>query len=188
MKTRFVFLIFLISGLGIISCQNQSESTRVNDSTEKVYYFDFDEVDHYSIKISGSAIDSLSYNSDSLPEPQKFLSEMVLRNVPESILDTAFIANLESVGFIKHDIPEDKIDALNDIFREKTFDPLDPSSMCMPEYRDILIFRKSGAITGIVKVCFVCSVILIRGTDAETKYFGADRGYQKLSAILYPKS
>lgn len=169
----------------MLTCQNRFDQS--DQETEKVYYFDFDEVDHFSIEIDRTGIDSLSYRPDSLSQPKKLMSEMILLNEPYDF-DTAFIKDLESVGFVKHDVPKEKNEEVNDLFCEKGPDPNDSWAMCMPEYRDILIFRRGGVISGFAKVCFGCDILLTRGTSAETKYFGSYQGFEKLYAILYPDS
>ena len=146
------------------------------------FYFDFDNVEHYSIEIDENELFELE-EKKYLSESEKLQIELVINDFPESISDTLFINKLEKSGFTKTLIEKSKNEDLNNLFREKSHKE-SLYAACIAAYRDILIFRKNGKVIGIAKICFSCSQNRIIGTDANTFEFGQSGDYGKLAKIL----
>lgn len=146
------------------------------------YYFDFDQVDHYSIEIDENELFELEEKKN-LTQNQQLKIDIILNDKPEKVSDTAFITKLTKIGFIKNIVSGNKHTELNEIFREKSHDEV-YALACVHVYRDILIFKKSDSIIGIAKICFDCLNSQILGTDINTIEFGQSGDYGKLSRLL----
>lgn len=190
MKNKFLILslgVFMI--LFFSYCSNKNSTTEQNEKP-KVYYFDFDEADHYCTEITEQELDKIggykvAYDTTNLDD--QLLLDIVHLGVPKDISDTSFLSRIEKIGFTKNEVPKNKLKELNEIFCERTADPNDVYAMCMPTYRDVIIFRKNSKICGMAKICFGCDILSTRGTEAETKYFGSYKGFERLRALLYEK-
>lgn len=166
---RYFFLTFL--SLCLFSC-----------TPGKKQYFDFDEIDHYQIKIHDSVITKL-YN-DTLKSKLDLLKiKIIAGNTPKNISDLSFIDKLEEMGFKRTVVDTSKFKAIESIFLEK--EAQYPVYMaCETAYRNILIFKKNNKVIGTAKICFSCMQSDIKGTTANTDNFGQDGDYAKLEAIL----
>ncbi len=149
------------------------------------YYFDFDQIDHYSIKIDENELFDLEEKKN-LTQNQQLKIDIIVNDKPEKITDTAFIPKLTKIGFTKNIVSENKHAELNEIFREKSHDEV-YALACVHVYRDILIFKKSDSIIGIAKICFDCLDSQILGTDVNTMEFGQSGDYGKLNKLLNEK-
>jgi hypothetical protein len=175
--------LFLISALFLFACNSNQETLTENWDEFKVYYFDFDQAEHYSAHVSEDSLWSLS-DVDSANSKTKRFEEVIAGNTPKTISDTLFLQELDEFGFEYQLVPESKHYELNDLFREKSADPSEMKWMCMPVYNDILVFKKENQIIGIAKICFGCNEIHVVGTAADTDRFGSCLGYQKLAKLL----
>lgn len=146
------------------------------------YYFHFDEVNHYSIKIDENELFDLEEKKN-ISKNQQLKLDIILNNKPKKITDTIFIPRLTVLGFKKNKVPSTKHVELNKIFREKHHDEV-YALACVHVYRDILIFKKSDSIIGIAKICFDCLNSQILGTSANTIEFGQSGDYGKLYKLL----
>lgn len=173
--------VFYLLSLILASCNSQVESENWDEF--KVYYFDFDQVDYYSTFVSEDSLYSLELSNIVNTKTDRFI-EVLSEDVPTTIVDTAFIEELESFGYDYQLVPDYKHYELNDLFREKSFDPSEMKWMCMPVYNDILIFKRQNKIVGIAKVCFGCSILHVVGTTANTQNFGSCKGFWKLQKLL----
>lgn len=149
------------------------------------YYFEFDQVDHYSIEIDEGELFERMDDPDLTPS-QELQQELIINDTPKSLSDTLFIAELENIDFRKTQITGDKIESINEIFKEKSHDE-SLAMACIAVYRDILIFRNKGKIVGISKICFTCLQHQTLGTKWNTSELGQSGDYAKLKAILYDK-
>lgn len=144
------------------------------------YYFDFDQLEHYT-----SEIDELKLLEDesNLTENQMLQNQILLGDTPQDSKDTTFIKQLETIGFERKNIPVNKHQAIKELFREKQHAESE-FTLCLPIYRDLIIFRKNGEIVGIAKICFDCDRHQIVGTAAKTDEFGQSGDYSTLAKIL----
>lgn len=168
----------MLASAFFFGCDQQEEK-------DKQYYFNFDEVKHYTTEAKTNKIFALS-DSNNLPAKQKYRIDILIHNKPRSLSDTAFIKDLEKNGFELNSIEKEQFAAINNIFCEKDHENITGYS-CAPVYRDLLVFKKHDRITGIAKICFECARHHIVGTDADTKNFGQSGDYAKLENILKQK-
>ena len=159
-STLLLLLIF-----GIASCNKN--------------YFEFDEVVHYKSQIPETNL----YNDSLKSKEIRLQKAILLGNTPETINDTAFISNLENIGFKKNDISVKNHDEVNKVFAEKIHF-FNEMNACIPIYNDLLIFKRKSRVVGIAKVCFTCSDSQILGTQLNTKNFGQGGDFKKLENIL----
>jgi hypothetical protein len=177
-------IVGLLFSVVFLSCSGESESKKI-DSEEAftpISFFNFTQVDHYSIEISELEIWNME-NTDSGQVNYEFYR--ILSNpYPANLDDTAFIAKLEPLGYEKKKIPPSKHKQLDSLFSEKKH--VDSYYfLCMPEYRDILVFRDNNDIVGIAKICFSCDQSHILGAKADTREFGMSGDFAKLGRLLY---
>ncbi len=71
------------------------------------YYFDFDQVEHYSIKIDENELFDLEEKKN-LTQNQQLKIDIIIDDKPEKISDTAFIPKLAKIGFTKKIVSEKK--------------------------------------------------------------------------------
>ncbi|MFT5305005.1 MAG: hypothetical protein ACI9N1_000465 [Flavobacteriales bacterium] len=156
---------------------------------EKKYFFDFDEVNRYKIEVDGIELLDKQRNpitgekQVNLTELEQLKIGLILGKEPTSIEDTAFIEQLELMGFSKNKISEDKLDDLNEIFRYREVEQ-NSATCCKAVYRDIFIFKKESKIVGNAKICFNCDKRRIYGSNFDTRYFGQNDEYRMLEQLL----
>ncbi len=172
--------VLIILCLIAFSCTNRTTTDEINTGS-KIPFFDFNSVDHYSIKISEDAIWSMIKTDSGMTN--HLLYSVLTGEYPESISDSLFVARLESIGFVKNKISTTKHQQLTNLFSEKKHEEL-YAYMCMPEYRDILIFKDSMKVCGIAKICFSCEQSHILGAKANPIYFGISGDYNRLYKLL----
>lgn len=165
---KYILLAFL--SLSLLSCTHKKKE-----------YFDFDQVDHYSIKIDDTEIFELNDNPSSKLDFLK--NEIISSDAPQDISDLHFIDKLEEMGFKKSLVNTSKFKSIRTIFTDKST-LFNETSRCEPVYRDILIFKKQNKVIGTAKLCFDCMKSQIHGTTANTKNFGQDGDFEKLEVIL----
>ncbi|MNK71121.1 hypothetical protein D3C87_905630 [compost metagenome] len=74
---------------------------------------------------------------------------------------------------------------IQDVFSEK--DSIQTNEYaCIPEYRDIFIFKNKKKTIGIAKICFKCGRFQIIGSEVDTQYFGLWSELDKLHNIVRP--
>jgi hypothetical protein len=168
MKKRFYFLITLIL-VGFLFTKFY-----------KFKYFDFDEVIHYKTEITEEELFNDKNKID------KVKKGIILEKIPNSIMDTTFIAQLEQIGFKKTKISPSRFEELNDIFSFK-INFSSESSACLYIYRDIIVFKKKSKIVGISKICFDCNASEVFGANYNTNSFGQNGDYEKLNLLLNSK-
>jgi len=167
----------LIFSIVFISCSRRAEFGNFKES-----YFKFDKVDRYFLNISDDSL-SLMQDKEKLSENDKILIDLMLYNNPESISDKNFISNLEKIKLTKTEIDSEKYDELSQIFSEKR-GATEITDACKPSYRNILIFKDDGKVTGIAKLCFNCQRYYIIGTNKDIESFGKSGEFKKLEKLI----
>jgi len=157
-------------------------SCTTKEQADKISYFDFDEVIHYSLDISDYEILQL-IDIDNKSVQDSLLIEAILDPKPTSIEDSDFFENLKNSGFAIQTINEDYHSRIDHIFSEKNHEE-SFASACIPFYRDYLLFKQNNKPIGIAIICFTCSQTEIFGTDRNTSDFGQSGDYAKLYSIL----
>lgn len=146
-------------------------------------YFEFDAIEHYSIKISVEEEMRLM-ERDSLSLHELQLNDVLFQRKPARLVDSSLLLNIEQIGFVKRIINASLFEAINTIFCEREHKESLATS-CIPVYRDVLIFKKQGKIICTAKICFECWYHVIAGTSVNTDEFGQSGDYEKLKEILY---
>lgn len=149
-------------------------------------YFEFDELEHYSITTTLEVERRLSIR-DSLSPLELKLNDVLLQPKRAKLADTVNLLNLEAIGFKKQSIPASKFNSINQFFCEKNYEEL-VSTACIPVYRDVLIFKRQNKIIGTAKICFDCGYHVIAGAKVNTDAFGQYGDYEKLQKLLYQNS
>ncbi len=145
-------------------------------------FFDYDEVDYYSIDITENdamKLDSLSKFS----KTNQLKYDLISNDFPDKLYQIDFEKKIEKVGYKMKSIGKNDFKSLNKIFIEKTYQD-GITFACIPVYRDILIFKKNKKIIGFTKICFDCHQYVILGSSANTDNFGYDSDYENLGKIL----
>lgn len=176
MKVLKILLSLLL--IGILGCQSKDEKEQSAAKTKIICnpYFEFDEVDHYSIQIEEPEIWK-TYEKKKKTKDEKRFIEIILQ-------DTIITTEIEKSGYLKNVISKEKFQSLNSIFCERKHKN-SFSTTCIAFYRDVLIFKKQGKITGSAKICFECYRGIISETEYNTAEFGASGDYGRLKKLLY---
>ncbi|MGB3453280.1 MAG: hypothetical protein WBA59_05600 [Moheibacter sp.] len=146
---------------------------------ENKNFFEFDEVLHYST----------DDNSVQANKKMEAFKDLYYGNFPRSLnqdISFSFESDLIKFGYVENIIPSNKNNQINKIFSERRLKN-GRTIMCLPKYRDILIFKKDRKITAIVKVCFECEKCQIIGTEKNTMSFYTPKNFRKLHKVLYGK-
>jgi hypothetical protein len=152
---------------------------------DKVYYYDFDKITHYSINIGESEFFEI-VGKNSKSKKEQLLINILLNETPTTIRDTLFLNKLNDIGFVEKTISKGRYENIKEIFCEKTHFKNEATS-CIAVYRDILVFKKNSKIVGIAKICFECGKDYMVGTNANTSEFGQSGDYEKLYELLNQK-
>lgn len=142
---NITLLLFVLLFTG---CKNNTEY-RSNSS-----YFKFDEVDHYYLDISSLDIWNLMGKKNASAKELQ-LSEMLANSGMKENAVNNVVKQLEGLGYKKTILPSKISDSIDYVFSDKNGDEK-ITTMCIPEYRDILVFKKDNQITGFAKICFTC--------------------------------
>lgn len=146
-------------------------------------FFDFDQIDHYSIKIGTDKISEMEF------KPQKkdaLLLEIIRGNYPEKT-DPDISKTLTDHGFSIKAVDKALYSGLNDIFSEKECSDHIGGGFCIPTFRDILVFRKEDKVVGVVKLCYQCRFAILRGTQKNVRNFGSCGDFLRLEKLLENK-
>lgn len=171
------------------SCNN-SKIAEVNN--EKVLkkelrpFFDVDKIDHYFVNYTLDSI-IISGEKSKKSKKEKEFESLFMGYFPDSIPKKDFEKTLISHNYKKSELSGKQQRDIEDIFSEK--DSLQMSGYaCVPEYRDIFIFKKKEKTVGIAKICFKCARFQIIGSKIDTQYFGLFDELDKLKKIVHPES
>lgn len=145
-------------------------------------FFDYNEIDYYQIETKEDEITELDQNQGK-SKIDKLKYDLVIGETPESINDLDFLNYMDKVGYLKKKINPSNFENINKIFVEKPEEEMVVAA-CVPVFRDILVFKKNGKITGIAKICFSCHQYRMIGTNANTENFGSNNDYSQLGNIL----
>lgn len=165
-----VLLMFCLS-----SCTNNNPAASQTKATN--LFFNYDEVEHFHLELANGALENIAIES-------RFKSLLEVLTQPiTSISDSAFFSTLYTYPFKKKLIPNTKFASLDSIFQVKNNISSEPS-LCLPTFRDIIIFKKDEHVVGIAKICFECEQHSIVGTKQNTDDFGQSGDYEKLAQLL----
>ena len=172
MNKNILILLILIFNFGCVSNNHNN-------------YFEFDDIEYYRldpkyVKLSENI--KIIEDKDS-SKIENFEFNIIHGYKPDGTSDKNFPKKLLDVGYVKKSIEPKFYNEISSIFSEKR--AIDSYSMgCIPWFRDILIFKNKGNISGIAKICFKCRQSIIRGTIKNVENFGQDGDFEKLNKIL----
>jgi hypothetical protein len=151
-------------------------------------YFQFDRLMHYRISISDDSVGILQGQINRDEKVEKLFGVLSDRVFDEkysmtSLSDTIKLMDLEELGFIGKETPNDKISAIDKLFCDRDYDESD-HNMCLPVYRDIIFFKRKHRTVGFARICFDCNMSNIVGSNRETSTFGQGGEYESLSLLL----
>ena len=164
----FILFAFILAGCSPSKCKP---------------YFEFDQLEHYSI-ITSYAQEIKLIEMDSLSPDELRLNDVLIQPERTKLADTVSLMDLEKIGFVKKNIESSKFKLINSLFCDKKHEEI-LSKSCVPFYRDILIFRRNSRIVGTAKICFGCGHHVIAGTVVNTNDFGQAGDYERLQKLLY---
>lgn len=141
------------------------------------YYFDFDRVVHYTIK------DISLIENDTISIKNKDIISDVLYNRLSDKINLDVIKKIELASTKKTIVNAVYNNTISELFKNKHCSEI-ISTMCIPIYRDVLIFYKNEEVIGIAKICFKCKIHDIIGSEINTEDFGQCGDYKKLQKIL----
>ncbi len=155
------------------------------DRPENKPLFEFDLAEHYAVRISEDELQHLYADADhSRPAREKLT--VIEGEIPETLRDTNVISTLEAIGYAKHRLSFEAMNRLRSIFVHRPSSTI-TSTTCMRVFRDILVFRLQGRISGIAKICFDCGASHLIGAKYPTNAFGMNGEYGQLRTLLYPE-
>jgi len=167
MKFRsFIFLGIIASLLG---CSNTSTQ-----------FFEFDEVLHYALDGSNTKTRDI-YDCNTPNRLENFGCEIVNGYRPYNLTDVLFIDSLKLLNYKIRTIDTTMFEALKQIFHETNPPFFNTANACEPIYRDILVFKYMGNISGIAKVCFECGKKHIVGSNSKTD---GNFAFSRLKTVL----
>ncbi len=145
-------------------------------------FFDYDAIAYYATDNDGRELrDPVPDKSVSLLDSLK--GGVLLGDIPGNIADTFFVGKLEQIAYKRRRISPSMFSAVDKIFTVKKESPVETTT-CIHVYRDILVFRKNGWITGIAKICLGCNAYQIRGAQTSTAGFGSANDYEQLEQLF----
>lgn len=145
-------------------------------------YFEFDAVEHYSIAISDTDLLRMEEKDTKTPVEKRLL-EVLIDDQSDSLIDANHLKGLQRLGFTKHELAAGQVDALRSIFCERVYDEFLTTS-CSVVWRDILLFKNQGELTGTAKICFECDQSSFNGTSRFTGQFGGSGEFNLLRRVL----
>jgi len=184
-------IILLFFGLLLINCKKEVINETLNDEKasqkpQGIFYgktfFEFDEVDYYKSDIDEGEYGD-QYDSAQNSKIDKLKFDIVFGDVPESINDTTFIKSMKKIGYEKKKIDSKDLAEFNKIFAEKTAIE-GVTAACIPVFRDVLVFKNKGKVSGVAKICFSCHQYEIVGNLGSIESFGSDNDYESLGVLL----
>ena len=155
------------------SCEGENDNHQYIGSEK--YYFDFDEVDHYSLNMDIKDIDSKSDSGFAI------INQLYIEY--KNISDTLYIDSLNQKAYTNIKVKPNLLEPLREFFKDKSHQEALYTN-CIPWYSDILVFKKNNTITGVAKVNFKCMQHNIIGSMTNTEEFGQSGDYDSLKTLL----
>ncbi len=174
---RYILLLFCI----FISCSKKVEEKQVDKT-----YFEFDEITQYYFPYTDEQLAEI-WEKENQSRNEKDLLDLLTYDSPETINDSNFIKRVENLNPEISQIEASDFEKIRPIFSERKRKNDDESSACKTLYRNILIFKNDGKVTGITKLCFSCERVHIVGTNRNTENFGQAGDWEKLRKLIYKR-
>ncbi|AWK03869.1 hypothetical protein HYN56_06355 [Flavobacterium crocinum] len=167
---RYIFILVVIV---FTSCNDSKKAEAHNEKVVKKElrpFFDADKIDHYFVNYTLDSI-IISGEKSKKSKKEKEFEDLFMGYFPDSVPKKDFEKILLSHNYKKSNLTLKQQKEIENVFSEK--DSLQMSAYaCVPEYRDIFIFRKKEKTVGIAKICFKCGRFQIIGSKLDTSGFG----------------
>lgn len=144
--------------------------------------FMFDEIQHYHKDILWNNYFEIKKEQDQKNKSEIF-SEVVIGDLPNSLDDKEFLLFLKNFYSKPISLDSQKFKAIGEIYSNGEHEDGFETS-CEPMYRDILVFKFKGKITGISKLCFECWKQHTIGEKPNSGDLLTSTDISKLKAIL----
>ena len=180
--------IFVIAAVLALICSNSKKTDGENKTIKKELrpFFDSDKIDHYYVNYSLENIIEFDLRNKKSKKHKEF-SDLFMGYFPDSVPEKDFEVTLLSHDYKKSTLSVRQQKEIENVFSEK--DSLQTSGYaCVPEYRDIFIFKKRQKIVGIAKICFKCGRFQIIGSKLDVSGFGLWSELDRLKNIVRPNS
>ncbi len=180
MKKYFFIIISILA----LSCNNSKKSNIENEKVAKRElrpFFDSDEIDHYYLG-QRSDFEHSSRDNQKQIEKKKEFATFFYGYYPNNV-EKDFESLLLKYDYKKSNLSSRQQKEIQNVFSEKDSIQTDGYA-CIPEYRDIFIFKKKDKAIGIAKICFKCGRFQIIGSKIDTQYFGLFEELEKLHNIV----
>jgi hypothetical protein len=175
----------------LLSCENPQEEV-VNEETLTIIdgclpYFNFDEIEHYSLTISPDEEDALfdKIGANDISEEEKMLTEIVYLDTFFELTEPSIDEKLQSYSFHKKRLSNASLislDSLNCIKRP-LYQTMSAYS-CIPVFHDVLVFKRENIIVGAAKICFSCQKRVFFGESFSDDALQREIEYERLKEIL----
>jgi hypothetical protein len=175
---RFISIITLL--LIFANCKTSGQKKKKDKC---VPYFQYDNILHYSLSREADTVWTFYEKNLQVVRERKYM-ELLTTDLTNKISDTIKFEDLLSFGFTVQNVPEDKFNQINELFCERRHKGSVTMNLCIPTYRDILLFKKNNRTIGYAKLCFDCDMSNIVGTTKNTELFGQAGVFEKLKKLL----
>ena len=166
---KIIRIIVLL--LMIVSCKKENEQ-----------FFEFDKVVRYTI--DRNFADTILFKAEKTKNDS--LTKNIIFGWHRTKNLSGFVKDLDKSHYTSIDVDTTFNSKLSQIFKEGKITS-DEVTTCDPIYRDILVFKSHGKITGVTQLCFDCSIANFFGTKGNTENFGNDNEFDKLRILFKVK-
>jgi hypothetical protein len=135
-------------------------------------YFEYDQIEHHWIEEMTSHYFTAREKSNKTPLEQRYF-DIVWSHKATLPEDSTMFTNLAELGFQQASVALEKFQPINDFFCGRTPNEsmVSPVKMCIPSYRDILVFRRYGKMVGVARICFECDQYAVSGQNNTFIYY-----------------
>jgi hypothetical protein len=182
-KYIFILIIIIFS-----SCNNSKKADIASNKILKKElrpFFDSDKIDHYYLDFSEKEFEHLVSDNTAQKERKKEFFNLFMGYYPDSIPKKNFEELLLKYKYKKSKLSVKQEKEIENVFSEKD-SLMNEGYACVPEYRDIFLFKKKGKTVGITKICFKCGRHQITGSKLDISGFGLWKELDKLENIVRP--
>lgn len=175
----------------LLSCSSEEDSDINTTETDfkniseeeknfvEEFFFDFDEIEHYSIPMEDSELMDL-FDKDSLTTLKKFKQDVLFEYGHSQL---TFLDSLELIGFSKKSVDKSKLPAFHELFKSRYVD-IYKGDACEAVFRDVFVFMQNSQVVGVAKICFSCNKQWITGSSVSSISFGQNGEIYDLADII----
>lgn len=142
---------------------------------KKPFFSNFDSIEYYS---ADKNYYSKFHNRLNEKSDTNYI-KIIEGDFPQKLEDSLFYSELNSTKFIANKVSKSDINSFKELFNVETFTKT-YTTACSPDYRNILILKKSNKVVGVLKICFGCEMYYLIGEDDEKKKIQKSGGIANL--------